>query len=373
MMGQVRYRLYIDDQPAERALLDQIEEVTVTQAVDKAWEARLLVIICTDAKGAWSGAAKPFEEAFTRVRVEVDAGDGTFTPLIDGPVVGIDQSMNSEPGRSTHTVVVQDDSITLNRRDGLQLYLFKLDHEIASAIYGAAEHISNTDIDDASKPGVDPFPWAEYYLGTEMQLLRKLAERQSMHAYVLPGTKPGESIGVFKPFPTQPDGLPPLVLLGQDRNIVSFEAKEDSLLPATVSSQSLSIADKGVAKAEFSSRDADLLGKAAAGAAIKEEAKRILVPKDAKTDPATVVKAFAEKSGYAFRATGTIATDCYRAALAPYRVVTIKGVGEKLGGHYRIKNVTHRLTRSVYSQSFGLLRNATSEGGNDPTLPVGIF
>lgn len=372
-MGQIQYRLYIDDKPADRELLDQVEEVTVTQAVDKAWEARLLVPICTDEKGAWSGAAKPFQEPFTRVRVEVDAGDGSFTPLIDGPVVGIDQSMNSEPGQSTHTVVVQDDSITLNRQDGLQLYLFKLDHEIATAIYGDAERISTTDIDETSKPGVDPFPWAELYLGTEMQLLRKLAERQGMHAYVLPGKKPGESVGVFKPFPKEPDGLPPLVLLGKDRNITSFEAKEDSLLPAKVSSQALSISDKGVAKAEFSSREADLLGDDAVGAAIKEEAKRILVPKDAKTDPATVVKTFAEKGSYAFMATGNISTDCYGAALTPYRVVTVKGVNDKLSGNYVIKNVTHRLTRSVYSQSFGLLRNAKSAGGSGPKLPIGIF
>lgn len=372
-MGQVQYRLYIDDKPADRELLDQVEELTVTQAVDKAWEARLLVPICTDAKGAWSGAAKPFQKAFTRVRIEADAGDGTFTALIDGPVVGIDQSMNSEPGLSSHTVVVQDDSITLNRQDGLQLYLFKLDHEIANAIFGAAERISDTDIDETSKPGVDPFPWAEVYVGTEMQLLRKLAARQGMHAYVLPGKKPGESVGVFKPFPKEPDGLPPLILLGKDRNISTFEAKEDSLLPAKVSSQSLSISNKEVTRAEFSSRDADLLGEDAAGATIQEEAKRIHVPQDAKTDPATAVKAFAEKSGYAFQASGSISTGCYGAALTPYRVVTVKGVNDKLSGNYVIGNVTHRLTRSVYSQSFGLLRNAKSASGNSPKLPIGIF
>jgi hypothetical protein len=371
-MGQVQYRLYIDDKPAGRELLDQVEEITVTQPVDQAWEARLQVPICTDEKGAWGGAAKPFKEPFTRVRVEVDAGDGNFTALIDGPVVGIDQSMSSEPGQSVHTVVVQDDSVTLNRQDSLQVYISKLDHEIASAIYGKAERIKSIDIDKTSKPGVDSFPWAEVYLGTEMQLLRKLAARQDKHAYVLPGKKPGESVGAFKPFPKEPDGLPPLVLLGKDRNIDSFTAKEDSLLPARVSSQSLSISDRAVARAEFSSRDADLLGEVAAGAAIKEEAKRILVPKDPKTDPATLVKAFADKSGYAIQASGSISTDCYRTALTPYRVVTVEGVNGKFNGNYDITNVTHRLTRSVYSQSFGLLRNATSAGGSGSKPPTRI-
>ena len=50
--------------------------------------------------------------------------------------------------------------------------------------------------------------------------------------------------------------------------------------------------------------------------------------------------------------------------IAPYKVVTVRGVNARLSGAYVIKKVTHRLTRSIYTQSFSLLRNARSEGSS---------
>ena len=65
-----------------------------------------MIPICTDDQGNWGGADASFVGAFGRIRIEVDPGDGNFVPLIDGPVVGSDQSMSSEPGQSTITAVV---------------------------------------------------------------------------------------------------------------------------------------------------------------------------------------------------------------------------------------------------------------------------
>ena len=52
-MADVKYRIYLEKKPATRAQLDQIEEVTVEQAIDAAWEARLLLKIATDDEGVW--------------------------------------------------------------------------------------------------------------------------------------------------------------------------------------------------------------------------------------------------------------------------------------------------------------------------------
>lgn len=372
-MGEVRYRLYLDNKPASREQLDQIEEITVQQVVDRVWEARLLIPICTDDRGVWSGADAAFAATFGRVRVEIDPGGGAFVPLIDGPIVGSDQSMSSEPGQSTQTAVVQDDSVFLNRTERVFRFENKLDHEIAAQIYDDAEQIAESDVDTSTTPPADALPPTEVQRGTEMQLLRRLATRQGMHAYVLPGAEPGASVGVFKPFPTEPDGLPPLVLLGPDRNVQGFTAREDAQGPASVSAQSLSVTDKTVTRATASVRDIDLLGEEAAAAAIKVEAKRILPPgSDGTVDANAAVRAAAQKLSFAFEATGSVLGDCYQAVLTPYRVVTVKGVNEKLSGNYVIKSVSHRLTRSIYGQSFSLLRNATSEGGG-PSVPTGIF
>ena len=373
-MGDISYRLYLDDEPASKDQLDQVEEITVQQMVDAVWEGRLIIPICTDDQGNWGGADASFVGAFGRIRIEVDPGDGNFVPLIDGPVVGSDQNMSSEPGQSTITAVVNDDSVYLNRQDKVLKFEKKLDHEIASQIYGDAEKIADTDIDSSTKPPNDGLPPSEVQRGTEMQILRRIASRQGMHAYVLPGGEPGQSVGVFKPLPSKLDGLPPLILLGPDRNVGFFTSREDSQNPASVSSQSLSVTDKTVTKAEASFRDVNILGQEAVGAELRDQAKRILPPgQDGSADAGSAVKAAADKLSYAFEAQGTVLSDCYTAALSPYRVVAVQAVGPQLSGDYVIKSVTHHLTRSAYTQSFALIRNARSKGDEAPGLPSEVF
>jgi len=361
-MGQIRYRIYVDDGPTTREQLDEVEDVSVEQAIDTSWTARLRIPISTDEKGQWGGTSQKFQSPFARVRVELDPGDGKFVPLIDGPIVGADRDMSSEPGESFHTVLVYDDSVFLNRNERQFKFENKLDHEIASSIYRAAEHIGSTDVDRNTPPPAGGLPPVEFQRGTELQVLRRLAGRQGMYAYVLPGKAPGESIGVFKPLPEEPDGLPDLVLLGPDRNVAAFAAREDSQSPATVEAQALSITDKAVRRASASFRDVKLLGTKPAAESLGKAARRLLPPgKDGSVDPKTAVTAAAKALANAFTANGSVLGETYGAVLAPYRVVTVKGVDERQSGTYVIKSVTHKMTRSVYEQSFALMRNASSE------------
>ncbi|HEX9898503.1 MAG TPA: hypothetical protein VGC81_04725, partial [Candidatus Methylomirabilis sp.] len=85
------------------------------------------------------------------------------------------------------------------------------------------------------------------------------------------------------------------------------------------------------------------------------------------------VAAEMEQAAYSFEASGSVQGDCYTGVLAPYRVVTVKGVNERLSGNYVLKQVTHTLTRSRYSQAFSLLRNARSAGGGLEDLAGTIF
>jgi hypothetical protein len=373
-MGEIRYRIYVDDRPATREELDEVEDVSVDQAIDTVWTARLRVPISTDEKGKWGGASKTFQSPFTRVRVELDPGNGKFVPLIDGPIVGADRDMSSEPGSSFHTVVVNDDSIFLNREERQFKLENKLDHEIASQFYKKAERIDSTDISTDTPPPAGGLPPVEFQRGTEMQVLRRLAGRQGMYAYVLPGKTPGASVGVFKQLPEEPDGLPELVLLGPDRNVASFSARQDSQSPAVVEAQSLSITDKAVVRATASFRDVKLLGEKAAAESLAKAGKRLLPPgKDGSVDAKTAVKAAAQALAYSFTANGTVLGDTYSAVLSPYRVITVRGVDEKQSGNYVIKSVAHKLTRSIYEQSFGLMRNASSEAPSPTDLVGKVF
>lgn len=373
-MGEIRYRIYVDDVATTRDQLDEVEDISVEQAIDAMWTARLRVPISTDEKGNWGGTDKKFQSPFTRVRVELDPGDGTFVALIDGPIVGADRDMSSEPGQSFHTVVVSDDSVFLDREERQFKFDNKLDHEIASSIYNGADHIDSTDVDQDTPPPAGGLPPVEFQRGTEMAVLRRLARRQGMNAYVLPGKEPGKSVGVFKSLPEAPDGLAAMVLLGPERNVATFAAQQDSQSPATVEAQSLSITDKSVTRASASFRDVRLLGEKPAAESLATAGKRLLPPgKDGSVDAKTAVAAAAQALAYSFTANGTVLGESYGAVLTPYRVVTLKAVDEHQSGDYVIKSVTHTMTRSVYEQSFTLMRNASSEAVSATDLVGTLF
>jgi hypothetical protein len=361
-MPDIAYRMFFDNKPATREQLDRMEDITVEQEVDMAWEASIQIPICTDEKGNWTGEDEVFMADFARVRVEIKVGDAEFVPLIDGSIVGFQRQMSSEPGRSAIALTVQDDSIYLNQEDEIFRFENFLDHEIASQIFGKVQQIASTEIETTRSSSSGQTP-VVVQRGTKMQLLRAIARRQGMHAYVLPGKQPGESIGCFKKFPAEPDQLPPLILLGAERNVETFNEHKNAQQPSRVQAFALSITDKTITKSTSDLGKLDLLGDEQAFQQPANIATQILHSCEEDTvDLDRLVQAEAERLSYAFDGTGNILTDCYTGVLIPYRVVTVQGANKRSSGNYLISKVTHTLTASHYSQAFTLKRNARSQG-----------
>ncbi len=361
-MAAIEYRMFFNNNPATREQLDRVDEIRVEQEVDMAWEARVKMAIRVDDRGTWTGEDEDFMASFSRVRVEIKIGEGAFVALIDGPIAGFDSRMSSEPGESAVTLTVRDDSVYLNREENVSRFENLLDHEIAARIFGDFEQIASTDIEDTPASG-SSLPSMVVQRGTAMQIVRTLARRQGMHAYLLPGESPGQSVGCFKGFPTQTDGLPGLVLLGRDRNMETFNAVHNAQSPSTVRASVLSITDKTVITRTSSFRDLELLGEDAAFESETQTCTRLLPPHLGEAvDPDQAVSAEAASAGYAFEATGTVRSTCYHGVLQPYRVVQVVGVNSRLSGDYLITRVTHTLDRSNYGQSFTVWRNARSPG-----------
>ena len=126
-MGETRFRVWFGSREASEDELARIEEIEVTQEMDKFWEARLRMTMCLDAQGRWQHRPDVVAGPFTRVRVELDPGNGRFVPLIDGPVSNFESSLDSQPGRSTATFAVRDDSVFLNREEATEVFRDKTD------------------------------------------------------------------------------------------------------------------------------------------------------------------------------------------------------------------------------------------------------
>ena len=360
-MPDIVFKVFYGDKAATREQLDRLEDITVEQEQDVAWGASVKIPICTDDKGNWTAADEKFFASFSRVRVEIKVGDNPFTPLIDGPIVGADHTLSGEPGQSFITLRVQDDSAYLNRKDDIQQFTGMLDHEIADQLFDQVAQIAVKQIDTTPAPPNNA-P-AVTQRGTEMQVLRSLAERQGMHAYVLPGSSPGESIGCFKALPDTVSSLPDLVLLGPDRNVAEFNAQEDAQSPAKVSATTIDAKNISISQQTAAPGDLDPVGKTPEVDLVKEDdvAVHIAPPRHGDTvDLLQYLKSLVEKLAFGLTATGTLLGDCYAGVLTPYQYVTVRGVNSKLSGYYLITKVTHTLSRASYDQSFTVRRKALS-------------
>jgi len=358
----VEYRLFFNNTAATREQLDRVDEITVEQEMDMAWEAQIQVPICTDERGQWSSQDEAFLREFSRVRVEIKVGKGGFLPLIDGPIVEVQDQLNSQPGESLKTIRVQDDSVYLNREDEIVRHENQLDHEIAQQLLQGVEQIASIDVETTPSP-TSSLPPVVMQRETRMQLLRSFARRHpDFHAYVLPGTESGASIGCFKKFPEQLDGLPDLVLLGGDRNLSTFTPQYDAQSPATASTAFLSLTDRTVTQRQADPATVTPLGGSLASPRTTTPATRILPPSYGDgMDVDQAVNTSTTVSSFAYGATGQVLGECYSGVLSPYRLITVRGANELLSGTYQITRVSHSLTRSNYAQSFTLRRNSRSD------------
>ena len=360
-MGAIEYKMWFDGKSATQDQLDKVDELVVDQTVDRAWEARIKIPVCVNNDGKWEGEDEAWMKAFTSIRVEVNPGDGNFVPLIDGPVVGFDSARSALPGKSVVTVVVHDDSALLNRKSTVAVRENQKDSDLARQFFQDAGFKGAPQIDETS-PQPDSKTDASVQRGTPMQYLRELARRnQEWHAYVLPGARPGRSIGCFRKFPEELDGLPAMVLLGADRNIETFNVNNKAQNPTTVEAATLSVDHDSVKTASSSFRDATLMGdQPATGGNTNESTSKLPPGQSDSVNLDDAVKGAAKTSAFALEATGSIMPGCYTAVLSPYRWVAVKISDSQFSTKYLITQVTHTLTRSIYKQSFSMRGNGVS-------------
>jgi len=356
-MSEQRFRVLFGDSAASEDELKRIEEIEVTQEMDAFWEARVRMALCLDANGAWLHWPGDTAEPFSRVRVEIDIGTGRFAPLIDGPLVSVDAGLDSQPGRSTATIVVRDDSAFLNRDEEVEPpFENRSDSDIAEELFGRFEQIRETRIE-----GTEATPETTTRRGTVLQFLRELARTNDRHAYVLPGEEPGASIGCFVPDPEDAADLPPLVLIGDGRNLSNASVMQDPDGGERTQAQVLRVDDHGVTSFETSAEDLGLMRNLPALPADLTP-RRLMNPSDnTREDPAGAATAQARRNGYVYTLTSHVIPGCYAGVLTPYQKVRVDAGATPYSGDYLITKVVHRITPSLYTQELEAKTDSVTE------------
>jgi len=344
-MADQRFRVWFGTRAAGEDELRRIEDIEVVQEMNAFWEARLRMVLCLDPGGTWLHWPGDGAAPFSRVRVELDLGGGAFTPLIDGPLVAIDAGLDSQPGRSTATMVVRDDSAFLHRDEDTEpVFEHRSASDIAREVFGRFEQIRTTRIE-----ATQARPESTTRRGTALQFLRELARDSDRNAYVLPGERPGESIGCFLPDPQGPAGLPPLVLVGAGRNLAGASVSQDPEGGERTRARVLRVNDQGVTTFETSAADLGLMRDLPALPADLTP-RRLLHPADTTDDPDAAASAQARRNGYVYRLSAHVVPGCYGAALVPYQKVRLDAGATPYSGDYLITRVVHRITPSLYTQ-----------------------
>lgn len=368
-MGGASFRMFFGSRPATLEELQRVESITVEQEMEMAWEARVKMVLCLDDQGHWRHQPAEFAQPFSRFRVEVKLGDGDFTPLIDGPVAGFTTEMSSSPGVSVVNLVVRDDSVLLNREEGTEVFENRSDSDLADEMFGRTPTVTERDI----QPTASAAPQT-VKRGTPIQFARELARVNGYLAYVLPGNEPGQSIGCFRPPSGDAPTLPPLTLLGEDRNLIEASFNDDSEGQETTRARTLRISDQQIVSAQQNVESETLLGDlpAVSGDA---SALRELPPQDnTREDPEAEASSQSRRASYSVTVSATVVPGCYDGVLTPYQTVRIRAGDTPYSGDWLIHRVNHRITPSVYTQEFQAKRNALSDTGTDPLgLVSGVF
>jgi hypothetical protein len=371
-MALAEFRVYFGDTPATDDQLDLITEIKVDQAIGMATEAELRLVLTADDAGVWSGMDEDFAQPFSRIRVEIKLGDdndeGDFEPLIDGPIVGQRFELGAGPGESVLTLVVQDDSVLLNREEAVQVFQNMTADAIVEQLYSDAG--LDPDVESVPDSG-SPLDRFVVQRGTAMQLVRDLARANGMFAYVVPGDSPGTSTGVFEKPDLSPGGVSDLLMMGNDRNIDSFSAQLDALRPLTASAGSVGVTDKSAVSSSATSSDLDPQGDEAVHDFLSPTSTALLArTREEANDLDAATQAAVNLSSFAYSATCEIDAERYDTVLAPHQVITVTGAGAVLSGDYLISRVTHQINEDSYKQKLTLRRNArsTDAGGGTPSL-----
>lgn len=356
-MGAASFRIWFGERAASEAELRRVEEIEVIQEMDAFWEARIRMALCLDERGAWLHWPGERLQPFSRVRIELDPGDGRHTPLLDGPLAAIDAGLDAQPGRSTASMIVRDDSAWLDRDEAVAPpFVRRRDSDIAREVFEGFAQIRSTRIDATALE-----PEFTTWRGTALQFLRELARASDRHAYVLPGAEPGASIGCFLADPRGPAGLAPLRLVGEGRNLAEAVFVQDPDGGERTLARVLRLDDQGTTVFGTSAEELGLMREVPARAADLTP-RRLLHPADAtRPDPAAAASAQARRNGYVYRLSGRLVPGCYPAVLSPYQKVRVEAGATPYSGDYLLARVVHRITPSIHTQQFEAMADSHTE------------
>lgn len=277
--------------------------------------------------------------------------------LIDGIITDVQYAPSSQPGESTLHVTGEDLTVMMDLEE--QNRTFEVRPDFAIVLELLAPYMARYQIVPTVTPTTNvPLPTERTpsQQGTDLSHIRHLAERNGFVFYVEP-LAPGVSRAYWGP--DAPVGLPqPAINVGMDSHRPAegalqgrFEALGPAAPVVTVTEPNtgvqIPVPIPNLAAVPPTLRPASPL-------------RRTLSRKTAGLAPPQAALegvAAAARGTDAVRVSGEVDGVRYGAVLRSRRLVGVRGMGLTWDGFYTVEQVTHRLQRGEYKQSFTLKRS----------------
>ena len=343
--------------PAKRELAEALQSVEVTHS-DQG-RSGFQVSFQTSNKGIkGSEDLKPFSRVILMVTI-----NAVQEVLMDGIIAHQQLTPDGDPGSgsSNLTVTGEDVSIMMDLKEKAMPHPGQDEATIARSIissysqYGLIDGVVNPKT--INRPSVND--WTPRQKGTDLELLKNLAERYAFDFYVIPGPKAKKNTAYWGP--PKSEGTPQGVLnvnMGPNSNVETVNFRYNALAPVRIEGQVQDRETNQIKSVQATSSQRPELSREPALTSQSHvrtrqfsqsglTAREALARAQAMTDNSVDDVVTAE---------GVLNTLRYGDLLKPRLPVNLRGAGHGYDGTWYVKRVTHSIQRGDYKQRFVLSR-----------------
>ena len=359
-MPEVAATISIEDEPAPDLFLS-LMEMEVEEDHRMAASFRIKVAISKQDDGLWTLLEDERIKPWAKVTISVEVSDEE-QEILTGFITQLKPHIGPDEDSSYLEIYGMDPSCLMSLEEKIKVWPNMSDSDIASQIFG--EYNLTPEVEDTGITHDEAFATITQR-DTDIQFLKRLARRNGFECLVS-----GES-GFFRKPVLDSEPLPFLAIhFGGETNLISFDAKLNSLRPVKVEMHQIDTVAKEVQDAVVETGEQTALG--------RDRAESLTVPNGivprmhvrqtvSVNQPAMdkLCRALFDEAEWLIEATGEVETPLYGAVLRAKSLVPIKGVGEVFSGTYYITNVKHVFTTDKYTQQFRARRNALAPSGDE--------
>lgn len=310
--------------------------------------------------------SNPLLKPFNRVIVIVSF---SIVPqvLMDGIITNIQLSPSAEPGGDILTITGEDISVMMDLEEKNQSFPAMPDYvAVGKIISSYAKYGLVPPAPPVNQEALTPVNPLEQIRqqpsnATDRAYLKTLADQYGFVFYITPGPVPGVNRVHWGPPErlTIPQSVLSVKMAGFT-NVESINFQFNALSPQQVNytdqDKSNKVSSTGL------ERSVPLVRNVA-------EAKRSSTLTGYSSRTSVLAQGMVDKShDNTVTATGELDTLRYNGILNPRSLVGVRGVGDTYDGIYYVKNVSHKISKGHYGQSFTLTREGT--GTISPFLPT---